>query len=177
MNDALVWLNVGLLIATAGGAAVAWWQAIAADTARKDSETAKDAALTAWSDASAALVRANQISDVTLRGPYAYALLELGTALLSSRWVGDSEETVLQLALDRTRDITEKGFGVGDSSTHEITQWVIFYSRFGDIGARGDFEKYSAANELVRDRIHLWFRDPVSAISIVKQDPRVAIPD
>lgn len=176
MKDPTLWLNIGLLIATAGATAVAWWQAIAADRARKDSETAKDAALGAWRDASDALVRANRISDVTLRGPYAYALLELATALLGARWVGQSDDQVMQLAMDRTRDITEKGFMVGDASTFEITQWVTFYSRFSDLGARGDFDKFAAATDLVRTRIEMWFRDPQVAIDAVTADPRIEIP-
>ncbi len=172
--DPMIFINFGLLVATAFGAAVAWRQAIASDRARTDAEKAKDAALSAWRDASDALVRANQISDVTLRGPYAWELLELGTALLAARTAGRSREEVRQLVLDRSRALAKAGFMVGDASTKEILQWVSIYSRDTEIDG---IDQYISASELVRARIEMWFRDPQAAIDVIASDPQVAMPD
>lgn len=176
MDAAQLIVNFAMLIATAGAAAIAWWQAIAAGRARSAAEAAEEAALEAWKEASTALTRANSIADVTVRGPYAWALYELGTAILSARWVGESHERVMAIMHERITGLTEKSFSAGDAPISEIQGWVGKFSRFVDLGDPRDVDTWMDAVNLVGERVRLWHREPERAAQIVTEDPRYVSP-
>ena len=57
-----LWINFGMLVAGAGAAAVAWWQAIEAGRGKVAAEKARDLAVAARQDAAKALTEANRIA-------------------------------------------------------------------------------------------------------------------
>lgn len=176
LNLAALWTNVGVFIATAGAGAVAWWQAVEASRSKADARRAEQAALTAWQEASAALLRANDISGYAMRAPFAHALHDMATALASARFAGGDREKLIQMTLDRIHDLTEKQFAAGDVPSALIVQWASKYPRLGDIGVEDgtrnrDIDRYYEATRLIRERITLWLRDPVAGEQAVRDDP------
>lgn len=176
MDDATALIvNVGVFIATAGAAAVAWWQAIEASRSRNDARDAQKAALTSWQEASSALLRANEISTTTLRGPLAWALNDLATSLLSARMVGMDARQQLAIITERMPVIGERAFAAGDASTNTITRWCSVYARQVDLGDPPNTDRYMEAAALIHERVNLWMRDPEQADRLVQDDPRVEI--
>lgn len=175
LDAAALIVNGALFIATAGAAAVAWWQAIEASRARTDARAAQRSALTSWQDASAALLRANDISGYAMRAPFAHALHDLATALLGARSQGADQDALIRIVQDKIFDITEKRFSAGDVPADAVFKWASLYPRHADIGVdQGfDFERWHAATNLVRERILLWLRDPAEGDRVIRADPRV----
>lgn len=174
MDPANLVVSIGAFIATAGAAAVAWWQAIEASKSRDDARDAEKSALRAWQEASAALIRANDISGVSMRAPLATALNEAATAVIGARATGADDRASLMLLMSRTHNLSEKVFLAGDCPTIEITSWVTYYSRHAELGSPVDPELLAVANLTVRDRLHLWMRDPKAAADLIRADPLVA---
>lgn len=176
MDDpATLYINIGVFIATAGAAAVAWWQAIEAGRSRTDAREAQKAALTSWQEASSALMRANDISSITLRGPLAHALNDLATALLSARMVGMDARQQLAIVTERMPAIGEKAFAAGDVPIHAIARWCSGYPREVDLGAPPNVDRFMEASALIYERVNLWMRDPAEANQLVQDDPRADV--
>ncbi len=173
MDAATLIVNIGLLVATAGATAIAWGRAIAAGRSQKAAETAEEAALAAWKEASTALVRANSIADVASRGPYAWMLHEMGSAVLSARMVGETPEQLRQLVTDRARGLAEKSYSVGDVSTSEITSWVSYFTRFSVLEG---VDAWMDSVLVLGERVRLWQLDPEAAIKLIAEDPRYISP-
>ncbi len=170
MDVATLLVNVGLFVATAGATAIAWWRAIAAGRAEAGAKAAEDAALRAWSDASSALLRANQVTDVRLRGDYAWTLLDIGSLAMSARLTGAASPEVDKMFSERSLDLAAKSFGVGDASTSEITAWVAHYSKTSFIGEPVDMDTWMRATQHLEQRIRLWYRDPDAAIEEISRE-------
>ncbi|WP_407360311.1 hypothetical protein [Microbacterium sp. LBN7] len=176
MDDATALIvNVGVFIATAGAAAVAWWQAIEASRSRNDARDAQKAALTSWQEASSALMRANEISTTTLRSPLAWALNDLATALLSARMVGMDARQQLAVITERMPMIGERAFAAGDVSTQKIVRWCSVYARQVDLGDPPNPNQFMEAASLIHERVNLWMRDPAQADRLVQDDPRADV--
>jgi hypothetical protein len=168
-------VNLGVFIATAGAAAVAWWQAIEASRSRDEARDAQKAALTSWQEASSALVRANEINTTTLRSPLAYALNDLATALLSARMVGMDARQQLAIVTERMPVIGERAFAAGDVSVAAISRWCSVYPREVDLGDPPNVDRFMEACALIYERVNLWMRDPAQADRLVQDDPRAAV--
>lgn len=175
MESAALFVNLGIFIGTVGAAAVAWWQAVEASRSRTDAREAQKAALTSWQDASSALIRANEITGTSLRGPYAWALNDLGTALLSARLTGATPEQLSQIVLDRMSETGEKAFAAGDAPTDNIARWISYYPREVDLGSPPSIDAFMDAAQLINDRVRLWLRDPEAAHALVRDDPQAEI--
>lgn len=175
MDLAKIIIDIGIFIATAGAAAVAWAQAKSAIRASDEARDAEKAAIKARQDASDALFRANEIVSVSHRGPFAYALFELSTAIMAARTTGGSEERVKEIMNERIRDLTEKAFLAGDVPTNPLTQWVTAYSRKVYIGEPFDPDVWAQSGAFVLERIRLWMRDPDEAVALIGRDPGIDV--
>jgi hypothetical protein len=168
-------VNIGVFVATAGAAAVAWWQAAEAARSRTDARDAQKAALTSWQEASAALVRANQISDRSLRAPFAYALNDLGSAVLSARMTGANDRTLLDIIIERGAGVGERAFTAGDVPTQDVSRWVSVFARTVDLGCPKSTDRLMEALQLIYTRVNLWIDDPHAVDKLVREDPRVEV--
>jgi len=172
--DGSIWVNLGIFIGTAGGAAVAWWQAVAADRARDDARTSERAALAAQAAATVALEQANTISGQSLRAPYARALSETASLILQARISGSDPVKAWVLGSGPLR---EHAFDFGDAPHSNITEWCRYFPLKADIGVTStpgflDFQAAMSTGELIDERIRLWMRDPIAAEELIAKDPR-----
>lgn len=95
-------VNLGILVATAGAAAVAWWQAIEAGRRKDGAKAAESRAIKAQQQSAAALVEANAIADevrtlakenLALQKTQDYRLQEYRDVQWSGGWDSDVSST------------------------------------------------------------------------------------
>lgn len=160
-------LNLGVFIATAGAAAVAWWQAIEASNSRRDAAKSEAAALEARQHASKALAEANLLSGVAMRAPLATALSQYASQLVSARMRDGKLTAAAQLKLlqDHNPSITSAGFASGQD-TMRLTSWV---SAFTSTGLAG--QNVIAELRIVDDRLLRWVQDPDGVMAEIAVDP------
>lgn len=172
MDYAALYVNIGIFVATAGAAAVAWWQAIQANRASVDARQAQIAALTAWQESATALTRANDIAGMSARAGYASVLNELAAGLVGARFVGKPKQEVVQ---EYTLRLNEAAFLAGPDADNGIARWVTRFAESIDVKsslAGGSMDSFDAM-QLLGDRIRLWHRDPVAAAALIREDPRL----
>jgi hypothetical protein len=163
-------VNVGLFIASAGAAAIAWWQAVSADRAKKEARRSEDAALQAQHEASAALTRANEIAKISQRAPFAAALTAYGSALLQTRLTGgDVSRNLVRINSEHTQQLTATGLASGEDTTR-VTSWVAAYAAQFPID--GSFTDIVRGGDLVDERLRRWIHDPDSVMAEILDDPR-----
>lgn len=163
-------VNLGVFVATAGAAAIAWWQAVDASRSKASAQDAEHAALRAQQDASASLAKANEIAMINMRAPFGSALTEYASALLQARSVGADSKRLVSLMAEHSRQLTDTGVRSGEDTT-QLTSWVAAYivqMKF-NLASPNAMVQDAA---IIDDRIRYWIRDPVATIELIRRDPR-----
>lgn len=163
-------VNVGLFVVSAGAAAIAWWQAIVASKAQAGATAAEESTLRVRRDASEALTKANEISAVSLRAPFAAALSEYASELLQAKLLPSTAAHPLVVMANHTKKLTATGLASGEDTTAH-TSWVGAYITQMEV----DPTNVSAAMKdagILDQRLRLWVRSPGSAVAEIRSDPR-----
>ncbi|WP_439592411.1 hypothetical protein [Microbacterium sp.] len=163
-------VNVGLFVVSAGAAAIAWWQAIVASKAQAGAVAAEASTLRARRDASDALAKANEISAVSLRAPYAAALSEYGSDLLQGKLVPSTARHPLVVMANHTKKLTATGLASGEDTT-VLASWVGAYITQLEVDP-GDWAAAVKDAGILDQRLRRWVRSPESALAEIRSDPR-----
>lgn len=163
-------VNVGVFVATAGAAAIAWWQAVDASRSRAAAQDAEHVALRAQQDASASLAKANEIARINMRAPFGSALTEYASALLQARSAGADSKRLVSLMAEHSRPLTDTSVRSGEDTT-QLTSWVAAFIVQMELDHASPNAMIQEA-AIIDDRIRDWIRDPVATIQLIRRDPR-----
>lgn len=164
-------VNGGVFIASAGAAAVAWWQAIEASKSRDAALAAQQSALLAWQEAASALVRANEITGGTLRAPFASRLQQMSNDVLSERSLGADETTIFQIIGERhTPGLSALQLATNERTAGKFSRWLSTYARTVDVSSP---TQMMSALAVIDARVRGWIRNPEATLAEIRDEPGV----
>lgn len=164
-------VNGGVFVASAGAAAVAWWQAIEASKSRDSALAAQQSALLAWQEGASALVRANEISAGALRAPFASRLQQMSNDVLSQRLGGANADTIFRIIGERhTPGLSPLQLATNERTAGKFSRWLSTYARTVDVSSPSAI---MSALSLVDARVRGWIRDPEATMAEIRDEPGV----
>ncbi|MEJ1092298.1 hypothetical protein [Microbacterium istanbulense] len=164
-------VNGGIFIASAGAAAVAWWQAIEASKSRDAALAAQQSALLAWQEAASALVRANEITGGTLRAPFASRLQQMSNDVLSQRSLGADESAVFDIIGPKhTPGLSALQLATNERTAGKFSRWLSTYARTVDASSPS---AVMSALSIIDARVRGWIGDPDATMAEIRDEPGV----
>ena len=106
----------------------------------------------------------------SMRAPFAAALTEYASALLTARNVGADSRRLVTVMAEHSAQLTDTGLRSGEDTT-QITSWVSAYLSQLDFNTNNLSATLQDAM-IIDERIRAWIHDPIAVIDEIRRDPR-----